>query len=169
MNQDTGEREEINNVLYLPEALNNVISEGASTKSHPGYWFLTINREKSFWKARETTIEPCESKQSWRTKDSTNRGKNGINQIFLEQPDTTLHCDSLCWGKRWKGSVFGVHQPHLQQHQQKNVCLSHFGMAKPQKSLPGQGTFFKIPPTSCTKETEPSEYGQPSPRTPVHS
>ena len=50
INEETGEIEEISHVMYLPEGKDNIISEGAMTKSHEGCWFLTINEERWFGK-----------------------------------------------------------------------------------------------------------------------
>ena len=47
INEETEEKETLRNVLYLPEAMMNIISEGKLTKQNPGCWFLTTGKNGS--------------------------------------------------------------------------------------------------------------------------
>ena len=60
-NVETGETETIRNVLYLPKAMMNIISEGELTKQNPGHWFLTAGKKRLFGKPGRLPIDLARS------------------------------------------------------------------------------------------------------------
>ena len=57
INEETEEKETLRNVLDLPEAMMNIISEGELTKQNPGHWFLTTGKKRLFGKPGRLPID----------------------------------------------------------------------------------------------------------------